>query len=291
MKKWFILLLIIACASGLFAQNPEKSAFEKKFRTPGMARFKNENSIFANPDFKWKNYFYFTFFDIGYQSGPKNDLFVTDFFDVGGKYFRTKLFSAYSFDKPYLFKKEYRKISYWLPVGISFPLITGSKYNISLRCDYYWAIHFSDHSEYDDPENYTQKPSILDFQIQMDFFVKKAISKLNLVYGYRKQLTDWNVVESSIPVYSNDVTGSYLGISWGLGVSFKENQGLDDWETAKKVNTITSYESFLNKYPGSHYEKEGTARLEFAAYQTFEKGSIDDCMYYMSRFPSGFFLF
>jgi len=289
MKKWFILMLILGCATNLFAQNPDKSAFEKKFRTPAMAKFKNENSFFANPDFKWKNYFYFTFLDIGYQSAPKN-LYVTDFCDFGGKYFRAKLFSAYSLDKLYLFKKEKTNIGYWFPIGVSLPVITGSNYNISLRCDYYWAIHFSDHSEYDDPENYTQKPSILDFQIQLDIYVKKAISKLNLVYGYRKQLTEWNVVESSLPIYSNNLTGPYLGISWGFGVSFKENNGLDDWKTAKKVNTITSYESFLKKYPGSHYEKEATARLEFAAYQTFEKGNINDCKYYLTRFPTGLFL-
>ncbi len=289
MKKWLILLLILAGASHLFSQNQDNQTYGQKFSTPGMAKFMHENPFFANPDFKWKSYFYLTFFDVGFQSAPDH-LFVTDFFAFGSRYFHTKIFSAYSFEKPYLFKKETDNIGYWLPVGISFPVITGPKYNFSLRCDYYWAIHFSDHSEYSDPENYTQKPSILDFQLQLDFFVKKAISKLNFVCGYRQQLTPWNVVEASVPVYSNDLTGQYVGISWGLGVSSKENYGLTDWEAAKKVNTVSSYDGFLKKYPGSHYEKEANARLEYAAYQAFEKGNLDDCNYYMTRFPSGLFL-
>ncbi|MBK7030500.1 MAG: hypothetical protein IPH45_15430 [Bacteroidales bacterium] len=59
---------------------------------------------------------------------------------------------------------------------------------------------------------------------------------------------------------------------------------------AKKENTIISFEKFLKTYPGSHYEKEANARLEYAAFQTFEKGSIDDCNYYMTKFQSGYYL-
>lgn len=264
-------------------------------RTSIARRFVNENIYLVNKDFRWR-YINVRLANISTYSRPQG-FFRTDFVEAGNAFLHTSILSLYTFDYPMKISKSefYEYLIYALPIGLRLPVLSGRNYDLSLSCDYYWHIN-SNKEERDsmyyilhvEPAITTFKrmPDILDSRLNLNLYFYRAAG-LSLFWGYRKQFRKWYATELGKEIYSNNITGNYIGFSLSVCISLRSNEGIQHWESAKNNNTYSSYSSFLSRYPDSHYENEARQRQENALYMEAVKGKMEQSNDYLEKYPKG----
>jgi hypothetical protein len=303
MKNKIILIIIF----GLFEymaysqKNNNEVVEEPKFKTSFIKRFINENIYFANSNFHWETN-YIKYIKVSKYFNSQN-LNKTDFLSVGNNLINISAFSIFSYDLPLSFNdsnftNSNSRLIYYLPIGVKLPILSGKYYNLSLNCDYYWSLNSDKDSEksaeyyethYISPNEdtrYNNVPQIIDFNLNMNLYLTSWI-ELSLFGGYRNQFTEWYGSEYGILKYSNNITGSYYGISMSISTLGKNNIGLEKWEKTKQLNTLNEYNSFLNTYPNSHYTKEVLLRKENLYFTIAMNGKITDCEKYLTVYKDG----
>ncbi len=305
MKKKIQLILIFGMLVYLgYSQKVVNEVFsEPKFKTSFVKRLMNENFYLVNKNFHWKSN-YIKYFAVSKYFNTKNS-YKTDLLTIGNDIFSISALSVYSFDLPVninssFFTNSSSSIIYYLPVGIKLPLLTGKYYNLSFNSDFYWALNSDKDSQksadyyntyYTSPNEdtkYNNVPQIIDFRLNLNLSPTNWL-ELSLFGGYRNQFTEWYGTEYGVIRYSNNITGSYYGLSLSITTLNKNNIGLDKWKKTKQLNTLSEYNSFLNIYPKSHYSKEVSMRKEYLYFKPTIAGNISDCESYLNVYKNGIY--
>jgi hypothetical protein len=294
-----ILFLLVILSVSLTAQKGYNidTVFYSNYETSPMQRFVNENIYLANKNFHWKSSFY-NVINCSVYSNPRN-LYKTDFLTLGNQFINVNLLSFYSFDFPMNVGKShfYSHLFYTTSLGLKFPILSGRNYDMSIGFDYYWPINFKrgnkDSTYYDNTillegtkTTYKNTPNIIESRLDFKLNVLKHVG-ISIFCGYRSQFTKWYATDRGREIYSNDISGSYVGMSLSYNIYTRTNKGLESWRKSKTENTPAAYAGFLSEYPGSHYEKEAQQRKEDAGYLVAIKGNVAECNNYLSEYPKG----
>jgi|WetSurMetagenome_2_1015567.scaffolds.fasta_scaffold00399_4 hypothetical protein len=300
MKKTLMnLFLLIFLSISLTAQKEHNidTVLYSNYKISPMKRFVNEDIYPGNKNFHWKSSFY-NVINISLYSNPQN-FYKTDFLTLGNQFFNVNLLSFYTFKFPMNASKShfYSNLFYTTSLGLKFPILSGRNYDMSIGFDYYWPINFKrenkDSTYYDNTTllegtktTYKNTPNIIDSRLDFKLNVLKYVG-ISIFCGYRNQFTKWYATDRGRKIYSNNISGSYFGLSLSYNIYIRTNKGLERWEKSKTENTSSAYAGFISEYPGSHYEKEALQRKEDASYLAAVKYNVVECNNYLSEYPNG----